>query len=229
MSPLTESGRPKSRILLVDDHAVVRDGIALWINRSPDLEVCGTSSQTREAVESIERLRPDVVITDIGMPGRDGIELTKDIKARWPDLPVLIFSVHDESLYAGRALRAGARGYCNKNAGAEALLESLRTVLRGRMAFSAETTTQLLEESSGRVSPMNPLGGLSDREFEVLRCFGMGQTNQEVALSLGLSAKTIETHSLNIRRKLGLRSPAELIRHAVHLCSVENAQNVGKR
>ncbi len=218
----------KKRILLVDDHAVVREGAALWINQTPDLEVCGTAGQSRDAISTIEQLSPDVVITDIGMPGRDGLELTKDIKARWPALPVLIFSVHDETLYAGRALRAGARGYSNKNAGAEALLESIRTILRGRMAFSAETTTQLLEESSGRPSPVNPLGGLSDREFEVLRCFGMGQTNQEVAVSLGLSAKTVETHSLNIRKKLSLRSPADLIRHAVHLCSVENAQNVRK-
>jgi DNA-binding NarL/FixJ family response regulator len=220
------SDTSRKRILLVDDHAVVRDGIALWINQTPDMEVCGTCSQTREALDSIEQLRPDVVISDIGMPGRDGLELTKDVKARWPALPVLIFSVHDESLYAGRALRAGARGYCNKNAGPEALLESIRTILMGRMAFSAETTTLLLEESSGRMPQGNPLGGLSDREFEVLRCFGMGQTNQEVAVSLGLSAKTVETHSLNIRKKLGLRSPAELIRHAVHLCGVENAHNL---
>lgn len=221
-----DSSSQQKRILLVDDHAVVRDGIALWINQTPDMKVCGTSSQTREALDAIAALQPDVVITDIGMPGRDGLELTKDIKARWAALPVLIFSVHDETLYAGRALRAGARGYCNKNAGAESLIESLRTILRGRMAFSAETTTQLLEESSGRHSAANPLAGLSDREFEVLRCFGLGQTNQEVAVGLGLSAKTVETHSLNIRKKLNLRSPAELIRHAVHLCSVENAQNV---
>jgi DNA-binding NarL/FixJ family response regulator len=218
-------GAPGKRILLVDDHAVVRDGVALWINETVDLEICGMADQTLDAIQLVESLLPDAVVTDIGMPGRDGLELTKDIKARWPALPVLIFSVHDEALYAGRALRAGARGYCNKNAGPEALIEALRTVLRGRMAFSADTTTQLLEESSGRAPSTNPLAGLSDREFEVLRLFGMGQTNQEAALNLGLSAKTIETHSLNIRKKLGLRSAAELIRHAVHLCSVENAQN----
>lgn len=228
-SPLSESPPPRKRILLVDDHAVVREGAALWINQTPDLQVCGAAAQSRDALSIIEQLHPDVVITDIGMPGRDGLELTKDIKARWPQLPVLIFSVHDESLYAGRALRAGARGYYNKNAGAEGLIESIRAILRGRMAFSAETTTQLLEESSGRPSSINPLGNLSDREFEVLRCFGMGQTNQQAAESLGLSAKTVETHSLNIRKKLGLRSPAELIRHAVHLCSVENAQNIRGR
>lgn len=215
---------PKKRLLLVDDHAVVRDGIGLWISQLPDLEVCGTANQTREAVDAVERLQPDLVITDIGMPGRDGLELVKDLKARWPGLPVLVFSVHDEALYAGRALRAGARGYCSKNAGPEALVTAIRNIFMGRMAFSETTTTQLLEESSGRFSQQNPLGALSDREFEVLRLFGQGQTNQEAAASLGLSAKTIETHSLNIRRKLGLRNPAELIRHAVHLCSVEHAQ-----
>jgi DNA-binding NarL/FixJ family response regulator len=225
MPALSSNGASRKRILLVDDHAVVRDGVALWISQTPDMEICGTADQTLDALRHVENLRPDAVVSDIGMPGRDGLELTKDLKARWPALPVLIFSVHDETLYAGRALRAGARGYCNKNAGPEALIEALRAVLRGRMAFSAETTTQLLEESSGRLPAANPLAGLSDREFEVLRLFGMGQTNQEAALSLGLSAKTIESHSLSIRKKLGLRSPAEMIRHAVHLCSVENAQN----
>ena len=227
MTTETAPASPRWRILLVDDHAVVRDGIALWINRTPDMEVCGQSSQTRDALDAIAELNPDAVVSDIGMPGRDGLELTKDIRARWPDLPVLIFSVHDEGLYAGRALRAGARGYCSKNAGPESLIEGLRSVLNGRMAYSAEATTQLLEESTGRRPAGNPLAGLSDREFEVLRCFGLGQTNQEVAVSLGLSAKTVESHSLSIRRKLGLRSPAELIRHAVHLCSVETAQNTG--
>lgn len=218
---------PHRRILVVDDHSVIRDGIALWLSRTSDLRVCGMADQTGAALDQIEGLRPDAVVTDIGMPGRDGLELTKDIRARWPGMPVLIFSVHDESLYAGRALRAGARGYCSKTAGPEALIESLRVVLRGGMAFSAETTTQLLEQSSGRTTTESPLSQLSDREFEVYRLFGSGKTNQEVAQGLGLSAKTVETHSLNIRRKLGLRTPAELIRHAVHLSSVEHAQSRG--
>lgn len=215
----------RRRILLVDDHTVVRDGAALWLGQTPDMEVCGTAEQTSAALDAIERLRPDAVVTDIGMPGRDGLELTKDIKARWPELPVLVFSVHDESLYASRALRAGARGFCSKAAGAESLIEALRLVLRGRMAFSPETTTRLLEETSGRTAAASPLAALSDREFEVLRLFGTGMTNQEAAAALNLSAKTIETHSLSIRRKLKLRSPAELIRTAVHLCSVERAQD----
>jgi DNA-binding NarL/FixJ family response regulator len=212
----------RKRILLVDDHAVVRDGMALWLGATPDLAVCGAVAQTSDALEAVERLHPDLVITDIGMPGRDGLELTKDIRARWPELPVLIFSVHDESLYAGRALRAGARGYCSKGAGSERLVEAARSVLRGGMAFSPETTTRLLEQVGGGTAKAHPLNGLSDREFEVFRLFGAGQTNAEVAASLGLSAKTVETHSLNIRRKLGLRTPAELIRHAVHLSSVEH-------
>jgi DNA-binding NarL/FixJ family response regulator len=214
---------PRKRILLVDDHSVVRDGIALWLGATPDLEVCGAVTQTQAALEAVEALRPDLVITDIGMPGRDGLELTKDIRARWPELPVLIFSVHDEALYAGRALRAGARGYCSKGAGSERLVEAVRAVLRGGMAFSPETTTRLLEQAGGGKAGGHPLTGLSDREFEVFRLFGAGQTNAEVAANLGLSTKTVETHSLNIRRKLGLRTPAELIRHAVHLSSVEHA------
>jgi len=219
----TSDTAPRMRILLVDDHSVVREGAALWLGATPDLEVCGAVGQTQAALEAVEALRPDLVITDIGMPGRDGLELTKDIRARWPGLPVLIFSVHDERLYAGRALRAGARGYCTKNEGADRLVEAARTVLRGGMAFSPETTTRLLEQAGGGAPCGHPLTGLSDREFEVFRLFGAGQTNAEVALNLGLSAKTVETHSLNIRRKLGLRTPSELIRHAVHLSSVEHA------
>lgn len=211
----------RRRILLVDDHAVVRDGIALWLGATSDLEVCGTVTQTQEALQAVESLQPDLVITDIGMPGRDGLELTKDIRARWPLIPVLVFSVHDESLYACRALRAGARGYCSKGTGAERLIEAVRAVLRGGMAFSQETTTRLLEQAGGGSAKADPLTGLSDREFEVFRLFGAGRTNAEVAVSLGLSAKTVETHSLNIRRKLGLRTPAELIRHAVHMSSIE--------
>ena len=208
-------------ILTVDDSRTMRDMLMLALSDAGYRVV-----QAEDGMHGLEVLKnemPQVVITDIGMPGRDGLELTRDIKARWPSLPVLIFSVHDETLYAGRALRAGARGYCNKNAGPEALIDAIRTVLRGRMAFSPETTSRLLEESAGRSFSADPLAGLSDREFEVMRLFGMGRTNQEIAVSLGLSAKTVETHSLNIRRKLSLRSPAELIRHAVHLCSVEEA------
>lgn len=219
------STKPRQRILLVDDHSVVRDGVALWLGATTDLEVCGAVAQTQAALDAIETLRPNLVITDIGMPGRDGLELTKDIRARWPGLPVLIFSVHDEALYAGRALRAGARGYYSKSAGSAHLVEAVRTVLRGGMAFSPETTTRLLEQAGGGAPDSHPLTGLSDREFEVFRLFGSGQTNAEVAANLGLSAKTVESHSLNIRRKLGLRTPAELIRHAVHLSSVEHASS----
>ena len=216
----------KKRLLLVDDHTVVRDGITLWVSQTPDLEVCGCADQTSAALDAIDALQPDLVITDIGMPGRDGLELTKDIRARWPLVPVLIFSVHDETLYAGRALKAGARGFCSKNAGAAALLDAIRIVLAGRMAFSPEATTRLLEETGGHATPSGPLSTLSDREFEVLRLFGSGLTNQEAAAALRISHKTIESHSLSIRRKLKLRSPAELIRAAVHLCSVERAGEI---
>ncbi len=121
-SARTESCQ-KKRVLPVDDHAVVRDGIALWITQTPDMQVCGTAEQTSAAIRSIKQLRPDIVITDIGMPGRDGLELTRDIKARWP---ALIFSVHDETLYAVQALRAGAREYSNQNSGPEALVDGRR-------------------------------------------------------------------------------------------------------
>ena len=213
----------RRRVLLVDDHPLMCEGVAQWINREADLEVCGQAESAGEALQAIEKLRPDFVLTDIALPGRNGIELIKDIRVLRPDLPVLVLSMHEESFYAGRVLRAGARGYVMKRAGGDRVVRAIRDVLQGRMALSPDMATRLLEEYSGRRprAEHSALAGLTDREFEVFELLGQGKTNKEIAQQLHLSHKTVETHRLSICRKLKLRSTAELIRYAIQYAEME--------
>jgi DNA-binding NarL/FixJ family response regulator len=207
----------RKRILVVDDHPLMREGVAQWIRRAPDLAVCGEVESAAEAISLVETLKPDLVLTDISLAGRSGLELIKDLQARHPDLPVLVLSVHDESLYARRALRAGARGYVMKRAGGERLVGAVREVLQGRIVVSPEMSTHLLEEYSGR-SPRvrhHGLPNLTDREFEVLQLVGEARSNREIAEQLHLSPKTVETHRLNLMRKVKLTTPAQLLRFAL--------------
>jgi DNA-binding NarL/FixJ family response regulator len=213
------------RILIVDDHPLMREGVANWINREPDLEVCGEADTASEALLAIQNLRPDLVLTDIALPGRNGLELIKDVQALNPMLPVVVLSLHDENLYAGRALRAGARGYVMKRAGGERVVSAIREVLRGRMALNPDMAIRLLEEYSGRRprAMQSTLSALTDREFVVFGLLGEGKTNKEIAGELHLSHKTVESHRLNICRKLKLKTTAELIRYAVQYAEKEAA------
>jgi DNA-binding NarL/FixJ family response regulator len=208
---------PRKRILLVDDHPLMREGISQWIARAGDLEVCGEAATAAEALQLTGRLKPDLVLTDISLPGRNGIEFLKDLRAQHPRVPALVLSMHDENLYAGRALRAGARGYIMKRAGGERVLQGIREVLAGRIALSADMATQLLEEYSGvrRQSSKRPLPQLTDREFEVLSLIGEARSNREIAAQLHLSPKTVETHRLNLMRKLKVTNAAQLMRFAL--------------
>jgi DNA-binding NarL/FixJ family response regulator len=220
------SGRRTSarkRILLVDDHPLMREGVAQWIRRAHDLEICGETESAAGALSQAQRLRPDLVLTDIALPGRNGIELIKDLHAFHPQLPVLVLSMHDESLYAGRALRAGARGYLMKQVGGDRVVQGIREVLQGRIAVSPEMATHLLEEYSGRQprSGRSPLPQLSDREFEVFQLLGEARTNREIAEQLHLSPKTVETHRLSLLRKLKLKTSAELMRFAIQYVEKE--------
>jgi DNA-binding NarL/FixJ family response regulator len=226
----TAIGRSCIRILLVDDHPLMREGAAQWIRRAPDLEVCGEVDSAAEAVTAVEKLKPDLVVTDISLPGRNGIELIKDLQVLHPEVPVLVLSMHDESLYAGRALRAGARGYLMKRAGGERLVQSIREVLAGRIAVTPEMATLLLEEYSGRHprSGRSTLPRLTDREFEVFQLFGEARSNREIADQLHLSPKTVETHRLNLMRKLKARNTAELIRFALQYVETEVAGNASQ-
>jgi len=217
---------PRKRILIVDDHPLMCEGIARWIEGTSDLEVCGRAESAAVALSLAERVKPDLVLTDIALAGRSGLELTKDLRAVRPELPVLVLSMHEESLYAGRALRAGARGYVMKRAGGDRVIEAIREVLKGRIAVSPEMATHLLEEYSGRGSHSRvPLPNLTDREFEVFQLIGEAKNNREIAEQLHLSAKTVETHRMNLARKLKLKSAAELLRFALQYVEREASGN----
>jgi len=215
--------RPRKRILLVDDHPLMCEGVARWIEGTADLAVCGQAESAAKALALVEQLKPDLVLTDISLAGRSGLELTKDLGALDPKLPVLVLSMHEESLYAGRALRAGARGYVMKRAGGDRVVEAVRQVLQGQIAVSPEMATHLLEEYSGRPSHSQrvPLPSLTDREFEVFHLIGEAKNNREIAEHLRLSAKTVETHRMNLARKLKLKSAADLLRFALQYAERE--------
>jgi DNA-binding NarL/FixJ family response regulator len=214
--PAKPQVKPK-RIVLVDDHPLMREGVAQWIQRSPDLEVCGEAESAAQALSLVEKLKPDLVLTDISLAGRNGIELIKDLRALQPGLPVLVLSMHDEALYAGRALQAGARGYVMKRAGGGRVVEAIREVLQGRIALSPEMATQVIEAFSGRGSRggRTALPNLTDREFEVFLLIGEAKSVREIAQQMHLSHKTVETHRIHVMRKLKLKTQPELLRFAM--------------
>jgi len=204
----------KNRVLIIDDHVMVREGVAEIIEHADDLCVCGTASTANEGLEALSKLKPDLVLVDITLPGKDGIEFIKDARAMHPELRVLVMSMHDESLYVDRVLRAGGRGYIRKQEGGDRLIEAMRRVLRGEIAVSEKMTGRLLETFSGRKTMDSPLEGLSDRELEVFQLIGQGKTMKQIADELHLSPKTIEVHRSHIRGKLRVTSAAELVAYA---------------
>jgi DNA-binding NarL/FixJ family response regulator len=204
----------KNRVLIIDDHVMVRDGVAEIIQHAEDLSVCGTASTANEGLALLNKLKPDLVLVDITLPGKNGVEFIKDARAMHPDLRVLAMSMHDESLYADRVLRAGGRGYIRKQEGGDKLIEAMRRVLRGDIAVSEKMTGKLLEKFSGRITMDSPLEGLSDRELEVFHLIGEGKTMKEIGDELHLSPKTIEVHRSHIREKLRVTSAAELVAYA---------------
>ncbi len=204
----------EKRVLIIDDHVMVRDGVAEIIEQADNLSVCGTASTANEGLEALREFKPDLVLVDITLPGKNGIEFIKDARAFQPDLLILVMSMHDESLYADRVLRAGGRGYIRKQEGGDKLIEAMRRVLRGEIAVSEKVTGRLLEKFSGRVTMDSPLEGLSDRELEVFQLIGQGKTMKEIGQALHLSPKTIEVHRSHIREKLKVTSAAELVAYA---------------
>jgi DNA-binding NarL/FixJ family response regulator len=212
------ASRPKrKRILLVDDHPLMRRGQADLLNREPDLEVCGEAGSAREAMEAIAKLKPDLALVDMALPDKDGLELIKDIQALHPGLPVLAMSMQDESLYAARVLRAGGRGYVMKAEGPERLAGAIRTVLSGQVALSPRMSAKVLESMVGPASnsAAGPDAKLTDRELEVLRHFGEGWSTEEIAQRLHLSSKTVEVHRAHIKEKLDLKTAPEFLRFAI--------------
>ena len=214
----------KIKVMLVDDHPMVRQGLARLINDEADLCVCGEADSVIHAIDLISRVEPDLAIVDICMGGTDGIELIKDLKTRRPGLPTLVLSMHDECIYAERVLRAGARGYVTKQEAPEQVMIAIRKVLAGEVYVSEQIAARLLSGLTGARpnAGTSPLDRLSDRELQVFRLIGGGMSVREMADKLCLSAKTIETHREHIKEKLNLRSSSELLRYSVQY-GVNNA------
>jgi DNA-binding NarL/FixJ family response regulator len=204
-------------VLLVDDHPFMRAGLAQLIDRQADLAVCGEAGSPAEAFQVIAKTKPDLILTDLTMPGRSGLEFIKDLLAAEPKLAVLVVSMHDELVYAERALRAGARGYIMKEAGGENLLAAIRQVLRGEVYVSPRMSARILAAMSGAKprGSSSPIEKLSDREFEVFQLIGQGKSTRDIAAQLHLSPKTVDVHRGHIKEKLELKDATALIRHAV--------------
>lgn len=216
----------RKKVLVVDDHPMTRAGVVQFINEQADLEVCGEAANPAEVADQVSSLGPDLLLTDLTMPGRSGIEFIKDIVALHPSLPILVVSMHDEVIYAERAIRAGARGYIMKEAGGEKLLAAVRQVLGGRVSVSQEMSSKILENLSGRKprGSSSPIEKLSDREFEVFQLIGQGKSTRDIAKQLHLSSKTVDVHRAHIKEKLDLRDATSLVRHAVRWVETQDAR-----
>jgi DNA-binding NarL/FixJ family response regulator len=205
------------KIVIVDDHPILRKGLSMLINQEADLAVAGEAGDARKAMEVIENIKPDMVIVDISLPGVDGVELIKNIKLKYGDLPALVVSMHDEALFAERALRSGARGYIMKQEAVEKVLVAIRRILAGEIFVSSAIATKMLEklvegESKNAASPLDLL---SDRELSVFQLIGRGMGTRQIAEELHLSVKTIESYRSHIKEKLRLTSGMDLLTYAI--------------
>jgi DNA-binding NarL/FixJ family response regulator len=207
----------KCRVLLVDDHPIVRQGLALLIDREPDLCVCGEGDSAHTAFHAIKTLRPDLVVLDISLSGPDGLDVLKEIRTKTENLPILILSMHDESIYAERAMRAGANGYIMKQEATERVLVAIRRILQGDVYLSDRLTNTMLQQyvHGASTAKKSPLVNLTDRELEVFRLIGEGHPTRQIADELHLSVKTIESYQAHIKEKLALRNARELVQHAI--------------
>jgi DNA-binding NarL/FixJ family response regulator len=208
----------RHRVFVVDDHPIVRQGLALMIDQEPDLVVCGAAEEAESALAAITASRPDVVVLDISLPGPDGIDLLKTIRSTDPTLPILVLSMHDETTYAERALRAGANGYIMKQEATENVLVALRRILRQELYLSERIANRMLRQMVSRGSrevPQAPIARLSDRELEVFRLIGGGLGTRQIADELRISIKTVESYQAHIKEKLELQSSRDLVQRAI--------------
>jgi DNA-binding NarL/FixJ family response regulator len=210
--------KQKNRIFIVDDHPIVRKGLGQLINQEEDLVICGEADNAEAALELLKKVKPDLAIVDISLRGIDGIELTKLIRARFENIPVLVVSMHDESLFAERALKVGARGYIMKQEAIEKMMEAIRKVLRGELYVSERVSANIVKRFvDGKADGMSsPEELLSDRELEVFQLIGQGFATRQIADQLHVSVKTVEAYRANIKEKLNLKNATELIKHALH-------------
>ena len=214
----------KKKIFIVDDHPVVRDGLARLIEYKQDLKVCGDADDAAEALKSISKLKPDVVIVDISLKSSDGIELTKSIKAQYHKLPVVVLSIHDEAVYAERALRAGASAYLMKDVVSDNIITAIRAVLRGDIYVSDQVAKRFLGHAFQRKSDAgaDPVAKLSDREFEIFRLIGSGYKASQIADRMHLSVKTVETYRARIKEKLNIIDASKLLQYAIKWVSSDD-------
>ena len=212
-----QNNEKKRQVLLVDDYPVVRDGLTIIINHEQDLNVCGEAEDAHSALKAVTELNPDIAVVDISLKNSDGIELTKNLKVLHPKFPVIVFSIHDESLYAERALLAGAKGYMMKDAASENIITAIRTVLGGEIYVSNPILKKFLhkiaKDKAGNTK--TPIESLSNREFEIFRMIGQGHKASHMAKQLGFSVKTIETYRSRIKEKLNLPNAAELLQYSI--------------
>jgi len=204
--------KPRKKIFLVDDHPLFREGLVAMIGRTPDLAVCGEAQNARQALAGVEQNNPDLVLLDVSLPGRSGLELTKDLLAIQPKLLILVVSMHDETLFAERVLRAGAHGYIMKQEGPDKMLEAIRQALTGQIYLSPKTASHMLKAFSGqRAKTGSAISELSDRELEIFQLIGRGKDTHAIAAQLNISPKTVDAHRGNIKAKLELKNSIELI------------------
>jgi DNA-binding NarL/FixJ family response regulator len=216
-APAPGGAPAKRKIFLVDDHPIVRQGLAQLIDNEPDLMVCGQGEDTFGSLRAIKIAKPDLCLVDVSLKDGDGIELIKELKAQMPEIPVLMLSMHDEQLYAERALRAGARGYIMKQEPPTVVLTAIRKVMEGQVYVSDRMGATLLQRMVGGKSAAAtlPMDRLTDRELEIFRMIGAGDSVKQIADKLFLSTKTVEAHRAHIKEKLNLKSSAELLRFAI--------------
>jgi DNA-binding NarL/FixJ family response regulator len=209
--------------MIVDDHPLFRKGLGQLINDSGDeFKVCGEAGDAANAMSVIRKMKPDLVIADISLPGANGIELIKNIRSEFHKLPVLVLSMHDESLYALRALRAGAQGYVMKEEALENVISAMQEVLAGRPYLSREMSAKVITHFAGGPDRASPTDKLSDRELEILELLGKGRDVSEISRALHISVKTVETHRAHIKEKLNLKNAREVARFAVQWITAQS-------
>ena len=214
------SAERKARVMVVDDHAIIRQGMSLLINREPDLLVCCEASDIEQAIEANRTAPHDIAIVDISLENASGLELVRRFQHLFPELPILILSMHDESIYAEPALKAGARGYLMKQMATDVLLRAIRQVLQGDLYLSDKMHSRILKKMMGKKNTDSPLGNLSPTEIEILHLIGMGLGTSEIADKLVRSIKTIESHKANLKKKLNLDSGNQLTLFAINVASL---------
>ncbi len=218
----------KKKIMLVEDHPIFRLGLAELINQEDDLIACGTSTDVNQAIKEIEILNPNLIIVDISLKNSDGIDLVHHVKKNKEDIPILVLSMHDEYLYAQRALHAGAKGYIMKQEAMESVVTAIQHVLSGKVYLNENLKEHILSNISDnfKAKDKSPMERLTDRELQVFKMIGRGFTSKEIAIKLFLSIKTIGTYRERIKEKLGLKNASELVRCAVHFEKTGHIESV---